>query len=189
MRIATHTASTAVRQTLESLILAAGHSLAPTAAEAELVLRDELHPSTAPLPPCPALALTHHAGEDSLACPLRPQALVARLTLRARTPAIALHHGWSLDGQARSLIHAEQPPLTLTEKECALLSALARAEAPLPREALLAEVWGVDATIDTHTLETHLYRLRSKLAELTPPPGDIITTQGAYLLASPTHPG
>ena len=79
MRIATHTASTAVRQTLESLILAAGHSLAPTAAEAELVLRDELHPSTAPLPPCPALALTHHAGEDSLACPLRPQALVARL--------------------------------------------------------------------------------------------------------------
>ena len=51
----------------------------------------------------------------------------------------------------------------LTEKETALLDYLCRAERPVPRDELLAEVWGYDGTIDTHTLETHLYRLRQSV--------------------------
>jgi DNA-binding response OmpR family regulator len=44
-------------------------------------------------------------------------------------------------------------------------------------------VWGITAPIDTHTLETHIYRLRSKLATLAQPFPDIITIDGAYRLA------
>jgi DNA-binding response OmpR family regulator len=36
--------------------------------------------------------------------------------------------------------------------------------------------------VETHTLETHIYRLRSKLDALTPKPCDIITLDGAYQL-------
>lgn len=53
----------------------------------------------------------------------------------------------------------------LTEKETALLDYLCRAEQPVPRDELLAEVWGYDGTIDTHTLETHLYRLRQSVPD------------------------
>ncbi|MGE4351703.1 MAG: helix-turn-helix domain-containing protein [Bdellovibrionales bacterium] len=54
--------------------------------------------------------------------------------------------------------------LKLTEKETALLEYLCASDKPVPREELLASVWGYDDSIDTHTLETHIYRLRRKLA-------------------------
>ena len=40
----------------------------------------------------------------------------------------------------------------------------------------------MQADIETHTLETHIYRLRHKLAELTPKPCDIVTVDSAYQL-------
>ena len=53
----------------------------------------------------------------------------------------------------------------LTEKEAAILAYLVHAEGrTVPREELLAEVWGYDAGVATHTLETHVYRLRRKIA-------------------------
>ncbi len=48
----------------------------------------------------------------------------------------------------------------LTDKESSLLEYLCRAEQPVARDEILAAVWGYDGSIDTHTLETHLYRLR-----------------------------
>ena len=52
----------------------------------------------------------------------------------------------------------------LTEKETAILKYLLRAGTrPVPRETLLAEVWGYNAGVSTHTLETHIYRLRQKI--------------------------
>jgi DNA-binding response OmpR family regulator len=56
-------------------------------------------------------------------------------------------------------------PVTLTEKEAALLAFLARCRELATREALLENVWRYHPDTETHTLETHLYRLRQKLRE------------------------
>ena len=54
--------------------------------------------------------------------------------------------------------------IRLTEKETAILKFLKRAEgATISREKLLNEVWGYNANVTTHTLETHVYRLRQKI--------------------------
>ena len=53
--------------------------------------------------------------------------------------------------------------IRLTEKETALLDYIGQSETPLSREELLSMIWGYDAQIDTHTLETHIYQIRRKL--------------------------
>jgi len=56
--------------------------------------------------------------------------------------------------------------VVLTDKETQLLHMIAQAgDSGVTREALLKEVWGIDSTLDTHTLETHIYRLRKKLRD------------------------
>lgn len=80
--------------------------------------------------------------------------------------------------QQRSLICGDDI-LRLTEKETALLEYLAQSASPVGRDELLANVWGYDARIDTHTLETHIYQLRKKLG------GEwIVNESGMYKLAS-----
>lgn len=181
MRILIHSASAAVSRTLETLITTAGHSIAREAANADLALVDSLHPAENP-PALPTITLAAHAeGDQTLACPIRPQALLQHLLMHTRTRPIALANGWQLDPMARMLTHPEADALPLTEKECTLLKILAVAHPESrEREALLSEVWGMAGNADTHTLETHIYRLRGKLTELSPPPGDIVTEGGTY---------
>ena len=73
--------------------------------------------------------------------------------------------------------------IRLTEKEAAILKFLYRAGIrPVPRQVLLNEVWGYNAAVTTHTLETHIYRLRQKIE---PDPGNarlLITEGGGYRL-------
>ena len=74
--------------------------------------------------------------------------------------------------------------IRLTEKETNILKYLYRAgEKPVSREELLAEVWGYNAGVTTHTLETHVYRLRQKIE---PEPANarlLLTEAGGYRLA------
>ena len=57
--------------------------------------------------------------------------------------------------------------IKLTEKETAILKFLYRANGKtVSREDLLGEVWGYNADVNTHTLETHIYRLRQKIEEM-----------------------
>ena len=52
----------------------------------------------------------------------------------------------------------------MTEKETSILRYLYRAgQRPVSRETLLQEVWGYNSGVTTHTLETHIYRLRQKI--------------------------
>jgi DNA-binding response OmpR family regulator len=68
--------------------------------------------------------------------------------------------------------------IRLTEKECAILKFLYRAgERPVARQVLLNEVWGYNATVTTHTLETHIYRLRQKI-EPDPAHAQLLLTEG-----------
>lgn len=71
----------------------------------------------------------------------------------------------------------------LTEKEAAILKYLLRAGAkPVPRETLLTEVWGYNAGVSTHTLETHIYRLRQKIERDPGAAKLLITDPGGYRL-------
>jgi DNA-binding response OmpR family regulator len=73
--------------------------------------------------------------------------------------------------------------IRLTEKETAILKYLYRAgDKAIGRETLLGEVWGYNAGVTTHTLETHIYRLRQKI-ERNPTQAEIIVTEpGGYRL-------
>lgn len=77
---------------------------------------------------------------------------------------------------------AANKKIRLTEKETAILKYLYRAGEAVGRETLLGEVWGYNAGVTTHTLETHVYRLRQKI-ERDPSKAEIlITDQGGYRL-------
>lgn len=82
------------------------------------------------------------------------------------------------------LIDARQKKVRLTDKETNILKYLYRKGAPVPRDELLTEVWGYNAGVTTHTLETHVYRLRQKI-EPDPARASILLTEaGGYRLAS-----
>ena len=53
----------------------------------------------------------------------------------------------------------------------------------ISREELLTEVWGYNAGVTTHTLETHVYRLRQKIEPDPTGPKILITEAGGYRLA------
>ena len=84
---------------------------------------------------------------------------------------------------AKLLVSANGSKLKLTEKETAILRFLYRAEQRVvTRDILLAEVWGYNANVTTHTLETHIYRLRQKI-ERDPSSAQILVTEvGGYKL-------
>ena len=173
MLIAIESASPAVTRTLREVIAMAG--LAQECDVTRLTIIDRFHPQ-------PSAA--NHSARLLLETRVRPSELahVIHLAL-ANQPQLALADGWQLMAATRQLTHAELAPVILTEKECVLLSVLAR-DYPLAiaREALLQEVWAYDEAAETHTLETHIYRLRAKLNALHPKPCDILTVEGAYRL-------
>ena len=85
---------------------------------------------------------------------------------------------------AKMLVDEKLKKIRLTEKETNILKYLYRAgEKAVSREELLAEVWGYNAGVTTHTLETHVYRLRQKIE---PDPANaklLLTEAGGYKLA------
>lgn len=185
MRIRVHTASAAVRRTLEAIVGASGHHLTTSAENTDLLLVDSLHPESKTIPASTAtlpLVTAANSSEHAITCPFRPQQLIQRLMSLGNTQTIMLGNGWILDMQARMLSRGVDE-LTLTEKECVLLKHLAYAHPrALTRENLLEQVWGIAGDADSHTVETHIYRLRTKLTPLVPPACDIATNDGAYQL-------
>ena len=81
------------------------------------------------------------------------------------------------------LVTDDDKKIRLTEKETNILKYLYRAGGkPVARDELLAEVWGYNAAVTTHTLETHIYRLRQKVE---PDPAHarlLLTDAGGYRL-------
>ncbi len=84
---------------------------------------------------------------------------------------------------AKILVSEKGSKLKLTEKETAILRYLYRAGTKVvSRDTLLSEVWGYNAHVTTHTLETHIYRLRQKI-EINPSSARILVTEpGGYKL-------
>ena len=84
---------------------------------------------------------------------------------------------------SKQLVSSDDRRIRLTEKETAILRFLYRASPEaVSRDVLLTEVWGYNAAVSTHTLETHIYRLRQKI-ETDPANAVLLVTEaGGYKL-------
>lgn len=81
------------------------------------------------------------------------------------------------------LLDGEGNKTRLTEKEAAIIKYLYRAgSAVINRDTLLEEVWGYNSGVTTHTLETHVYRLRQKIEKDPSNAQILVTDSGGYKL-------
>jgi hypothetical protein len=100
-------------------------------------------------------------------------------------PVSGLALGEQLFCEATQTLTGPEGACALTEKETALLARLARAQGgAVPREALLREIWGYNSAVATHTLETHIHRLRRKIEKTAAQPQILLTAPGGYRLAT-----
>jgi DNA-binding response OmpR family regulator len=84
---------------------------------------------------------------------------------------------------AKLLTGEGQRKIRLTEKETNILKFLYSAGRTVARETLLHEVWGYSPAVTTHTLETHIYRLRRKIEENPGRAQILLTEDGGYRLS------
>ena len=84
---------------------------------------------------------------------------------------------------SKLLLNPKGSKVRLTEKESSILRYLYRAgQRVVPRETPLREVWGYNSGVTTHTLETHIYRLRQKIEQNAAAPTTLVTEAGGYKL-------
>jgi DNA-binding response OmpR family regulator len=128
-------------------------------------------------------------ANDYVTKPFRFAVLLARIRAQLRSheqseDAVFSIGPYEFRPAAKLLIDAKQKKVRLTEKETNILKYLYRAgEKPVSREELLAEVWGYNAGVTTHTLETHIYRLRQKIEPDAIGVKLLLTEAGGYRLA------
>jgi len=149
---------------------------------------------------CPILMLTGHTTDsdqihglesganDYIAKPFKLPVLLARIRAQLRQheqseDAVFGVGPYSFRPAAKLLVDEHDKKIRLTEKETNILKFLYRSGASVvPRDTLLHEVWGYNAGVTTHTLETHIYRLRQKIE---PDPANariLVTEPGGYRL-------
>ncbi|WP_029005944.1 response regulator transcription factor [Azorhizobium doebereinerae] len=127
-------------------------------------------------------------ANDYIAKPFRFAVLLARLRAQMRSheaseDAVFAIGPYSFRPGAKMLLTDRGSKIRLTEKETAILRYLYRAgKSPVARETLLQEVWGYNSGVTTHTLETHIYRLRQKIEPDPSNPTLLATQAGGYKL-------
>ncbi|MHA6347599.1 response regulator transcription factor [Roseivivax sp. CAU 1761] len=150
----------------------------------------------------PILMLTGHDSDadtiygldaganDYVTKPFKFPVLLARIRAQLRQheqseDAVFQLGPYSFRPAMKLLIDESDKKIRLTEKETNILKFLYRApDGVVPRDVLLHEVWGYNASVTTHTLETHIYRLRQKIE---PDPSNarlLVTESGGYRLVS-----
>jgi DNA-binding response OmpR family regulator len=148
----------------------------------------------------PIIMLTGHDSEsdtlegfeaganDYVTKPFRFAVLLARMRAHLRQhesndEAMFRIGQYTFQPGAKLLINEKGTKLRLTEKETAILRYLYRSgEVVVTREVLLREVWGYNSNVTTHTLETHIYRLRQKIESDPAKAQLLITEAGGYKL-------
>ena len=84
---------------------------------------------------------------------------------------------------SKLLLNPKGSKVRLTEKETSILRYLYRVgQRPVSRETMLREVWGYNSGVTTHTLETHIYRLRQKIEKDAAAPAILVTEASGYKL-------
>ena len=151
---------------------------------------------------CPVMMLTGHdtdsdtilgldaGANDYVTKPFKFPVLLARIRAQLRTheqseDAVFQMGPYTFKPAQKMLLDARDKKIRLTEKETNILKYLYRAgSGVVAREVLLHEVWGYNAGVTTHTLETHIYRLRQKIE---PDPSNarlLVTESGGYKLVA-----
>ena len=151
---------------------------------------------------CPIIMLTGHdtdrdtilgldaGANDYVTKPFKFPVLLARIKAQLRQheqseDAVFNLGPYVFKPSSKLLTTEDGKKIRLTEKETNILKFLYRAgNAIVARETLLHEVWGYNAGVTTHTLETHIYRLRQKIE---PDPSHaklLLTDTGGYKLAT-----
>ena len=127
-------------------------------------------------------------ANDYVSKPFKFAVLLARIRAQLRSheaseDAVFRIGPYTFKPGSKTLVSDKGSKLKLTEKETAILRFLYRAgQKVVSRDVLLQEVWGYNAAVTTHTLETHVYRLRQKI-ETNPSSARILITEpGGYKL-------
>ena len=126
-------------------------------------------------------------ANDYVAKPFRFAVLLARIRAQLRQheaseDAVFTIGPYTFRPSSKMLLN-QGNKVRLTEKETSILRYLFRAEQkPISRETLLQEVWGYNSGVTTHTLETHIYRLRQKIEKDAAAPAILVTEAGGYKL-------
>ena len=127
-------------------------------------------------------------ANDYVTKPFRFAVLLARIRAQLRQheaseDAVFTIGPYSFRPSSKLLLSPKGSKVRLTEKETAILRYLYRAgQKPVSRETLLQEVWGYNSGVTTHTLETHIYRLRQKVEKDAAVPSILVTEAGGYKL-------
>ena len=127
-------------------------------------------------------------ANDYITKPFKFAVLLARIRAQLRQheqsedAVFGIGH-YTFKPASKLLIDEKGTKIRLTEKETSILKYLYRSgDKVVTRETLLHEVWGYNAGVTTHTLETHIYRLRQKI-EKDPSNAELLVTEtGGYRL-------
>jgi len=127
-------------------------------------------------------------ANDYITKPFKFAVLLARIRAQLRQheqseDAVFTIGHYSFRPASKMLVDEKGSKIRLTEKETSILKYLYRAgEKVVTRDVLLQEVWGYNSGVTTHTLETHIYRLRQKI-EKDPSHAELLITEtGGYKL-------
>ncbi len=150
---------------------------------------------------CPIIMLTGMDGDadtilglesganDYVTKPFKFAVLLARIRAHLRQheqseDAVFTIGDFTFRPANKMLIHNENAQkVRLTEKETSILKYLYRAgDKVVSRDILLNEVWGYNVAVTTHTLETHVYRLRQKIEDDPSNAKLLVTEPGGYKL-------
>src|SRR6187399_3750467 len=127
-------------------------------------------------------------ANDYVTKPFRFAVLLARIRAQLRQheaseDAVFTIGPYTFRPSSKLLMNPKGSKVRLTEKETSILRYLYRAgQKPVSRETLLQEVWGYNSGVTTHTLETHIYRLRQKVERDAAAPAILVTEAGGYKL-------
>ncbi|GHC73978.1 DNA-binding response regulator [Limoniibacter endophyticus] len=127
-------------------------------------------------------------ANDYVAKPLRFAVLLARIRAQLRQhenseDATFAVGPYTFKPSQKVLIEIDGKKIRLTEKEAAIIKYLYRAgQKVVTRDVLLEEVWGYNSGVTTHTLETHVYRLRQKIERDPSNARILVTESGGYKL-------
>lgn len=127
-------------------------------------------------------------ANDYIAKPFRVNELIARLQAQLRLfdtseDAVFTIGPFTFRPASKALIGPGKKRLRLTAKEVDILKFLYRhAKRVVSRQVLLDEVWGYNSSVTTHTLETHVYRLRQKIEADPSNCRLLMTAPGGYRL-------
>jgi DNA-binding response OmpR family regulator len=126
-------------------------------------------------------------ANDYVAKPFRFAVLLARIRAQLRQHEASEHAVFTIGPYtfrpSSKMLLNQGNKVRLTEKETSILRYLFRAgQKPVSRETLLQEVWGYNSGVTTHTLETHIYRLRQKIEKDAAAPIILVTESRGYKL-------